>query len=486
MKKLPNWVKVVPLTGLLITPVATATTGYFGIGYGAKAMGMAGAVVSNPQDSIAASTNPAGMALVGERVDVGIRLFSPKRKAKLETSALGATFDVHDKSRNDLFEIPNIGYTSQITEKLWWGISIYGNGGMNTTYDRNLYDEAAAVLGAFSLGIPSPPAPAPIPPGPGAAGFVPKGTSTRDFGLPVTDVGTLGVDLKQGLFAPTLSFRMHEKHTVGASLLIGVQRFQARGLGNFQCFTKSVAKNPANAATCPFGFAAVPSDKLTNNGYDWSYGAGARIGWIGEVHPRLTLGAAATSKVYMTEFDDYEELFAEDGDFDIPANVTAGVTFKATPKLNVSFDYQRVFYEGVNSLSNQGPVFVPGVGPSVPSSGDFLGTDDGLGFGWEDVNVYRLAAEYFYNDQWTFRTGFLYNQQPIPNDQVLFNILAPATVQKHATLGFSFNPDKNSEWNFAYMHAFKEKVNSSKTAFGIPGEIEMYQNSVDLSYSYKF
>jgi len=276
---------------------------------------------------------------------------------------LGATFDVDDKSRNNLFLIPNIGFTTQVSDNIWAGISIYGNGGMNTTYDRNLYDESAAVLGAFANGIPSPPAPVPIPPGPGAAAFIPEGTSTKDFGLPIEDVGTLGVDLKQGLIVPTLAFKVHQKHTIGASLVIGVQQFKARGLGNFQCFTNSVANNPANAGTCPNGFAAVPSNKLTNNGHEWSYGAGARIGWVGEVHPRVTLGAAATSKVYMTEFDDYEELFAEDGDFDIPANVQAGITFKATPRLSLSFDYERIFFEGVNSISNPGPVFVPGAGP---------------------------------------------------------------------------------------------------------------------------
>jgi long-chain fatty acid transport protein len=187
----------------------------------------------------------------------------------------------------------------------------------------------------------------------------------------------------------------------------------------------------------------------------------------------------------MTEFDDYEELFAESGDLDIPANFTLGATFKATPKLNVSFDFQRILYEGVNSISNPGPVATP-AGPGLPPGGDWLGTKNGLGFGWQDINIYRLAAEYHYDDRWIFRTGFSYNDQPIPDDQVLFNILAPATIQKHATVGFTYQPDRKSEWNFAYMHAFKETVESSKTAFGIPGSITMYQNSVDVSYSYKF
>jgi long-chain fatty acid transport protein len=187
----------------------------------------------------------------------------------------------------------------------------------------------------------------------------------------------------------------------------------------------------------------------------------------------------------MSEYDDYEELFAEDGDFDIPANFSLGATFQATPQLKVSLDFQQIQYEGVNSISNAGPIPTP-AGPGLPPGGGLLGTDDGLGFGWEDINIYRLAAEYDHSDQWTFRAGFAWNDQPIPDSEVLFNFLAPAVIEKHATVGFTYRPDKQSEWSFAYMRAFHEEVESSQTAFGIPGSIEMDQNSIDVGYSYKF
>jgi long-chain fatty acid transport protein len=308
------------------------------------------------------------------------------------------------------------------------------------------------------------------------------------LGLPTQDVGTLGVDLQQGILAPTLAMKVREKHSIGVSLLIGVQRFSARGLGNFQCFTQTGQSAAGGAATCAASggaFTSTPSGGLTNNGSDWSYGAGARIGWMGEVHPRLTLGASYSTKVYMTEFDKYDELFADDGDFDIPANFTLGATFLATPQLKVSFDFQQIQYEGVNSISNAGPV-PSATGPALPPGGGLLGTDNGLGFGWEDVNVYRLAAEYAYDKQWIFRAGYSWNDQPIPDSQVLFNILAPATIEQHMTLGFTFVPDKQSEWNFAYMHGFEEEVKTSQTAFGVPGSIKMHQDSFDVSYSYKF
>ena len=115
-----------------------------------------------------------------------------------------------------------------------------------------------------------------------------------------------------------------------------------------------------------------------------------------------------------------------------------------------------------------------------------LGTRNGLGFGWEDINIYRLAVDYRHSNEWTFRGGLALNDQPIPDDQALFNIIAPAVIRKHVTLGFTYRPNTSSEWSFAYMHAFKETVSSDLTAFGIPGKIDMYQNSVDVGYALKF
>jgi long-chain fatty acid transport protein len=499
MKHVPGWLRATTiLSALAVSATASATTGYFALGYGAKGMGMVGAVVSNPQDSAVIAVNPAGLTEIGTRLDLGMRFFSPIREAELNTSVVSGTFDVDDKSRRNLFLIPNIGFNMKIGDNLWFGFNNYGNGGLNSTYDRNLYDEAFAVLGAAQFGIPDPIDPINNPPlcvpGPGVncAALVPLGAGT---GTP--DTGKLGVDLVQAIYAPSLATKLRDKHSVGVALLIGVQRFSARGLGNFQCFTQTGASDPAMTCQNTGGaFTMTPSDGLTNNNSDWAFGAGARIGWLGDVHPRLTLGASYSSKIYMTEFDDYDELFAEQGDLDIPANFTLGATFKATPKLKLSFDFQQIQYEGVNSISNPGPVFNPDIGGSGVAGPDLpcgtgnpaclLGADNGMGFGWEDINIYRLAAEYDYNSQWTIRGGFAMNDQPIPDSQVLFNILAPATIEKHVTAGFTFRPDKTSEWNFAYMHAFEETVSTPLSAFGVPASIEMYQHSVDLSYSKKF
>ncbi len=458
---------------LTVTPVQ-ATTGYFSLAYGAKSTGLSGAVVANPQDSLAAAANPAGMSQVGPRIDAGLLFFSPSRSAELDPRVVGGSFLVDDTSDRNLFLVPSSGYTRRINNTLWSGISIYGNGGMNTSYRRNIYDETSAVLGAFQVG------------GAFAAAAVPEGTKT---GMP--DTGTLGVDLSQLIVAPTLTKEVVPDHWLGASLLIGIQRFAARGFGNFQCFTQTAAAaNTASGACAPGGAGPltpgfVPSPYLTDNGYDMSYGMGIRLGWIGSINDTLTLGATAASKIRMSKFDKYKELFAEGGDFDIPANYALGVAIQTTPELKISFDYQRILHGDIKAINNPGPI-QSAAGPALPPGTGLLGTSNGLGYGWQDIDVYRLGAAYTYNTKWILRAGLAYNDNPIPDDQLLFNITAPGVVKRHLTLGFTYKPEEDREFNAAYMHAFKERQSIDTTAFGIPGANEMYQNAIDLSYSWLF
>ncbi|MEM7401703.1 MAG: hydrocarbon degradation protein, partial [Pseudomonadota bacterium] len=65
---------------LYIFPViASSTNGYFTHGTGLINRSLAGAGVAFPQDAMSSATNPAGMAFVGNRFDIGAVLFRPDR-----------------------------------------------------------------------------------------------------------------------------------------------------------------------------------------------------------------------------------------------------------------------------------------------------------------------------------------------------------------------------------------------------------------------
>ncbi len=67
------------LLSLTVNPVY-ATNGYFANGYSVESKALAGAGVALPQGSLDASLNPASMAFVGNRLDIGLSFFSPNRK----------------------------------------------------------------------------------------------------------------------------------------------------------------------------------------------------------------------------------------------------------------------------------------------------------------------------------------------------------------------------------------------------------------------
>jgi len=64
---------MVALATLGLAGSALATDGYFSHGYGMKAKGMGGAATAMSDDAFGGANNPASMAFVGNRLDLGGR-----------------------------------------------------------------------------------------------------------------------------------------------------------------------------------------------------------------------------------------------------------------------------------------------------------------------------------------------------------------------------------------------------------------------------
>jgi len=397
---------------------ALATTGYFSHGYGIKAKSMGGVGIALPQDALAAATNPAGMAWIGNRLDVGIDVFAPDRGSEISGNAFGADGS-YNANGVRAFPIPEFGYNRMISPNLALGVSVFGNGGMNTEYSTNPF-------GAFGGSSPA------------------------------------GVDLSQLFISPTLAWKIGN-HSVGASLNLAYQRFEARGLEPFAAGSES----PGN---------------VTNRGHDDSTGWGLRFGWMGQVMPSVTLGATYQTRTWMSPFENYKGLFAEQGDFDIPENYGAGIAVKATPKLTLAGDIQRINYAKVKAIGATADCFFAGT--------CMLGASNGPGFGWRNTTVYKIGVAYEWSPSLTLRGGFVTLRQPIPSSQTFPNILAPGVVEEHLTLGATWQLSKESELTVGYMHAFEKKVNGAGSigaAFG-GGEanLRMSQNSLGVAYGWRY
>jgi long-chain fatty acid transport protein len=229
-----------------------------------------------------------------------------------------------------------------------------------------------------------------------------------------------------------------------------------------------------------FGFFSSDPNSLTDKGYDTSWGYGARIGYQGEIVPSLNLGVSYQTKMYMDKFKKYAGLFAEQGDFDIPSNWTVGLAYKATPELAFVFDVQRINYSEVKALNNP---LLPNLTPGS------LGTDNGSGFGWKDMTIYKIGVQWKSSEVWTWRVGYSKGNQPIPDSEVLFNILAPGVIEQHATVGFTAATSKDQDLNFALTRAFSHTV-SGPNPLEAPGQqtidLKMDQWQIALGYSWKY
>lgn len=385
--------------------LAHATDGYFSDAYGMKAAGMGGAATAMTDDAMGGANNPASMAFVGDRFDVGATIFSPRRSASRSGSGgLDGSVD----SDSNYFVIPELGYNHMMQPNLALGVTVYGNGGMNTNYPATFPNNTNLLNGQ----------------------------------------GKLGVNLMQLIVAPTLAYKLNASNSIGIAPLLGYQRFEAYGLQQF---------------------GVTP-----NKGWDDSTGIGVRIGYLGQLTPTFSIGVSYATKMHFGKFDKYSGLFADAGLFDIPENYSAGIAWKATPDLTLAADYQRINYGGVSSIANPSTNLAP------------LGSAGGPGFGWKDINVWKLGGEYRYDKQWTFRAGYNHCDNPIQARDVAFNILAPAVIEDHVTLGATYTLPSGGELTMAYMHAFKNSVTGADQAgFGGTDTITMYENSIGISYGWK-
>ena len=183
-----------------------ATDGYFAHGYGMKSKGMGGVSAALAQDAFGGANNPASILWAGDRLELGVDYFQPDRQA---TFSPAPGFDIQSESASNGFFIPEIGYTKTLSETLAWGVTVYGNGGMNTDYravDNLLEPNVNNILGGS------------------------------------TD---LGVDLTQLLIAPSISKAITTDQVVGISVLLAGAAFSGQRA----------------ASLCRFLFGPIKSDQ---------------------------------------------------------------------------------------------------------------------------------------------------------------------------------------------------------------------------------
>lgn len=254
-------------------------------------------------------------------------------------------------------------------------------------------------------------------------------------------------------------------------MLIGYQSVNAKGLGLFGCLTDEGSQDPACAT--PGSVPAREPDGLTNHGNGYQIGAGLRASWMWTVHPRLTLTLTGSTRIKT-----YDALLADGGSFDLPPMLHTALAARATERLTVLFDYQKVYYESVQAFGNRGPRL-----DRPPLRSELLGNDNGFGFGWKDQNIYRLGLHHVASPRWTWRAGVNYSPSHIAASQMTFALLSPAFIERSVHMGVTHRLAGGDEISAAAFRGFKEKLEGA-TPLG-PGRAVHDEYGVDFSYHWR-
>ena len=430
------------------TATSFATNGYQLMGIGSTQKGMGGAVTAAPEDAMTAITNPAGMAVIGNRADFNGEAFMPERSVDFKklNSALGGPGE-ETSGGSELYGIPAFGWTAPAfgRDDVFFGGGMYATAGLGVDYD-----------------------------------IINAGNGLGD--------AEMYSSIQLWKMAPTLAWKVNEQLALGVSLDFDYQQvefyesFDATNLGGLDL--------------------ALP--RATG-----IYGGGVSLGAIYKVNDMVSVGASYISKQWFPDmkyrngsvnnFPDGDNLAYSNGgtyklDMDFPQQAAIGIAIKPMDALTLEADVKWINWKSTHD--------------EVELSGDFTTVNTlsqavnpnaksiDLPFGWDNQVVVALGARYAVNKDLTLRIGYNWAESPIDEKDVFNNVVFPAIVEQHLGLGLTYNLGDHWALSGSYMKAFKEDLTGKKDvpqAFQNLGfaassntKISLEETSIGAQISYRF
>ena len=166
-------------------------------------------------------------------------------------------------------------------------------------------------------------------------------------------------------------------------------------------------------------------------------------------------------------FNDQGQILVRD--FQMPSSTAFGLSFSASPALNLVADVKRIGWQDVMKSFNMTYI-------SAVMGGQ---VDFSMPQNWKDQTVVSLGGSYKVNELWLLRAGINHSSNPVPNDYV--NPLFPAIVKQHFTLGINYRINDMLGLDAAMSHAPKVTV-----ASGAGLNISHSQTNYQFLLSYRY
>ena len=295
------------------------------------------------------------------------------------------------------------------------------------------------------------------------------GTSGMGVDYPVTNMGN-GMqwdgysNISFWQMAPVLAWNVNDKLSLGASLNIDYQSVALKQ----SIDTGGVADTSIDLSRSASGF-----------------GLGFGLGVLYDMNEAITLGFSYKSKQHFSPME-YQLASGDitlmgtampagtyELDLDFPQQAAAGIAFHASPQLTVSADLKWINWsETMKELTINGG-----------------GTSIAFNTGWDDQTVIALGVNYDITSKFTIRGGYNYAKSPISAEDVASNLILPAVVETHYTIGAEYRFNNHWEASMHYMYAPENTVTAaaSSNPMDLPGaQISLSETSIGANIGYRF
>ncbi len=256
--------------------------------------------------------------------------------------------------------------------------------------------------------------------------------------------------------APTVSFALTERLSIGMAPTMTVGQLSISPF---------------------FGSPPVNGAYPDSAGSRYHFGGGAQFGLYYLVNPNWTFGASLKTPQWFEEF----RFKAQDSNglpvnarlkFDYPLIASFGTAYYGIPGVVWATDFRYLDYANTDGFGDSG----------VNPDGTIAGT------GWSSLFSVATGIQKQMSQRLTLRCGYVFNTNPINENNVLINVAAPVITQHIATVGMSYRLTENLAASLAYLHAF-ENSQSGPYLDVVPGSsIELttaaYAISSGLSVSW--
>lgn len=281
--------------------------------------------------------------------------------------------------------------------------------------------------------------------------------------VPLGNKSLIGVSVKRGL-VEDLPGRGLSDDSLAPRLLAdarpGLHRYivapsYVRSMGNTGHWSVSALFAYQRFTNASFGSEDVLPESLrwVEGADPVAYGRGVRVELSEMLAPRLRLTTSYQSRVNMDAFNSYRGVYADPGDFDIPASLGVNLDLGVASWLSFGLGLERVMYSDIRAFTS----------PNLPRR--FLATLGSGGspiFEWADLDVYSLTSVLHGGRYGDLALRYSTRTQPAPTAQLLDRLLGEVSNYS-LDLSYSRAMGRSGEFRFITSYAPSEYL------LGAPG-----------------